>query len=295
MQRRIANFLSDLRKGIGQSKLSKHIESVILIGSASRGEWIAGESDIDLLVVTKDDRRRHEVELFFGRLIGRLGKKHRLMLEKTTTIERRHEKRIVGTIMKLETLFNFGVPYTVVSYKDYNFLKNRIESPKIQLLATFVGSLNTYLLAIKQTGRTVYGKDLLGLINVRLSYWDRVHMAMQQCYIILASALLLPFDCKYSVKHAMKATLYQEELDLLFSGNKIRGYLKDRKVFDRLFTGSQFMIRHLKKTLDYRCNHNKMEPTKHEAARYILDTIRFIRESNKRLDGLGGQLGARIS
>jgi len=53
MQKVISLFVSDFRKEIINNRHKKSILSAILLGSAAKGEFVAGESDIDMIVIVK--------------------------------------------------------------------------------------------------------------------------------------------------------------------------------------------------------------------------------------------------
>ncbi len=283
MQGRINRFVRDFRSAVGRSRYRKNIVSAVLLGSAARGEFIKGESDVDIIIVVRRKDDKKPVTDFMGKLIYRLNKKHQLMLEETCTDRKKYSNEILNIILKIEASAFFGVPFYVISYDEYDFLKNRINSPRIWFLATFLGSLNSLLLSIKDTGKIIYGKNLLKLIDVRLTFADRVKINMQEVAVIGASLLVLLFSPKLAVKHAVKASLYQEEFDLILLHRHMHGYVKDRKKFESLFTGNRFAIAHLRKALHYRKNYDKLHVSRHGAAIFVMSTIKFLAENDRML------------
>ena len=286
MQKEIRRFVEDIKTNVKKSPHKSKIISIVLLGSAARGEWIKGESDVDIIIVVKQNKYKDEVTGFFGNLLNRLNKKHKLDLEETTTVGKKHNNALINGIMKAEAFVFFGVPFYVVSLDDYDFFRNKIKDPRVWFLATFLGSINTFLISVKNTAKVIYGKDILKQIHVKITFFDRFMVNLEQFYIILASLLILPFDQKMALKHAMKATIYQEELDLLFIGKHTRGYLKDQKLFDKIFIGSRFLKNHLRKTLYYRVNFKKIDLSKKEVSDYIWSTVTFLKENNRELDRL---------
>ncbi|MEK6888349.1 MAG: nucleotidyltransferase domain-containing protein [Candidatus Aenigmatarchaeota archaeon] len=276
MQTEIRNFSRDLKKEVNASKYKKEIVTIVLLGSAARGEFIKGESDIDFIVVVKSSKSKRTVTKFISRVLNKLNKRYDLRLEETCTDREKYKNEILTMITKLEALTFFGVPFYVISMEDYDFFRNKISSPRIWFLGTFLGSLNEFLISVKDTGKVIYGKNLLKLINVKLDFSDRIKVIMEQGLILFASVLIFPFNTKLSLKHAVKASLYQEEFDLLFLQKHLKGYVKDTKTFNAVFSDNKFFVNHLKKTIYYRKNYGRIRVSRAECAKFIGSTMRFI-------------------
>ncbi len=241
MQRVIKNFSNDLAKDVRKSRFRNSIISIVLLGSAARGEWIRGESDVDFIVVSRDKKDKKPVTAFMSKVLKKLDKRYRLRLEETCTDMKKHDNEILKAIFKMESSVFFGVPFHVISYDEYDFMKNKIRDPKIWLLATFLGSMNSFLPNIRETGKTIYGRDLLKEIKTKISFSDKIKICMQQSGLLLTAMLLLPFNAKL----ALKASLYQEEFDLLLLHKHLKGY-------------------------------NKIKPDTAEAAHFILSSMKFV-------------------
>ena len=218
MQKPIQRFLKDLKTQIRKTAYNKRIVSVVLLGSAAQGEWIRGESDIDMIIVVKTNDDKKPISEFFQLLMKKLNKKHRLKLEDTTAIYKKYKNPVIAAFMKIEESTLIGRPYYIISLDDYDFIKNKIKDPRVWFLATFVGPLNIFLLSLKRTGKTIYGKNLLKYIDVKVSSFERFKLGVSQAYFILASLIMLPFNSKLALKHSIKATLHQEEDGLLLLG-----------------------------------------------------------------------------
>ncbi len=77
-------FLCDLMESLN-SRFRGEIVSVILFGSAARGEFIKGKSDVDIIVIcsTRDSNMKNKIKKFVGREILRLSKIYDMNFENT--------------------------------------------------------------------------------------------------------------------------------------------------------------------------------------------------------------------
>lgn len=238
-----------------------------------RAGWVRGESDVDFIVVVKNKQSKKQVEKFFGRLLEKLDKKHNLQLEKATT-NRKSRGAVVNFVFRLESSAFLGVPFYVVSQDEFELSRNRVNSTKMKFLATFVGSLNTFLVSLRRTALTIYGKNLLQDIKTYMSFSDKVRLFVQQMWIMAMAFLLLDFDKKLALKHAVKASLYEEEFFLLMRHLKIHGYKKDTDLFKEHMDKKD--ASHLSKALSYRKSYNQINPAKDDVRKFLHDTMSFI-------------------
>src|SRR3989344_6495779 len=276
MQPIIEKFASDIRREIRKSRFRSQVVSIVLLGSAARGEFIKGESDIDFIVVVRRNSQKKAVTKFVSQVLNRLDKKLDMHLKETCSDRNDYHNEILNIIMRLESSVFFGVPFYTISLEDYDFFRNRIQNPKIWFVATFLGSLNQFLLNVKDTGKTIYGRDLLKLVSVRLTHWDKAKIFGEQMLVMLAGGLVFPFSSKLGLKHFIKSSLYQEEFDLLFLHRHLKGYVRDRKVFCGAFSSDRKFVRHLKKSIDYRLNYKTINPGRSETLKYMTETFFFI-------------------
>jgi len=176
--------------------------------------------------------------------------------------------------MKLESFFFLGVPFFVFSKDELDLAKMRTSIPKIQFMFLF-GSIRQFLKSVKDTGKIIYGKDLLRDVKLSPSFSDKLKLFFEPFYFLSLSMIVLPFDRKLAMKHAMKISLYEEEFDMFLLGKKMKGYNKDFKNYKK-FVHLTSGTKHLEKTLKYRKNYNKMRPMTGEAFSYILGSYRFV-------------------
>ena len=276
MQQIIEKFTTGLKKTVQNSRYRNQIVSIVLIGSAARGEFIKGESDIDFIVVVRKNSQKKAVTKFVSGVLNRLDEKLDMRLKETCTDRSDYHNEILKMIMRIESSVFFGVPFYTISLEDYDFFRNRIQNPKVWFVATFLGSLNQFLLNVKDTGKTIYGRNLMKLVSVRLTHWDKAKIFGEQMLVMLAGVLVFPFNSKLALKHFIKSSLYQEEFDLLFLHRHLKGYVRDRKVFCGAFSSDRKFVRHLKKSIDYRLNYKTINPGRSETLKYMTETFFFI-------------------
>ena len=276
MQQIIEKFTTGLKKTVQNSRYRNQIVSIVLIGSAARGEFIKGESDIDFIVVVRKNSQKKAVTKFVSGVLNKLDKKLDMRLKETCTDRNDYHNEILKMIMRIESSVFFGVPFYTISLEDYDFFRNRIQNPKVWFVATFLGSLNQFLLNVKDTGKTIYGRNLMKLVSVRLTHWDKAKIFGEQMLVMLAGVLVFPFSSKLALKHFIKSSLYQEEFDLLFLHRHLKGYVRDRKTFCGAFSSDRKFVRHLKKSIDYRLNYKTINPGRSETLKYMTETFFFI-------------------
>lgn len=284
MQKFMRSFVADFRKAVENSNYKDDIVSVVLFGSAARGSFVKGHSDVDIIVITKDGRSKEEIQDYMRSLVSRLNKKHNLFLEKTCSDEKKFNNAVLNTVLRMESFFLWGVPIYVLPQTEFDLVKKRVKDPKIWVLVEFLGSLNQFLASLKNTAVTIYGENLIKEIrDVNLSMFDRVKLTLQPYYLLFLSLLIVAFDARLAMRHAIKACLMESESDLMWLNEKIGSYQKDEHLYEKLFTGKDFEIRHLRKTMELRAHAHKMDVKKSQAFDYIVESYRFVASSHAAL------------
>ncbi|MBI3190315.1 nucleotidyltransferase domain-containing protein [archaeon] len=286
MQFIIKNFIRDFKHMVEKSKFNKSVISIVLLGSAARGEFIKGESDIDFIVIVKSSSDKMPVTKFVSKCLEKLNKRHNLKLEETCLDRKKYDNKILNMIIKIEAATFFGTQFYVISLNDYDFFKNKISDPRLWLIATFLLPINQFLLNVKDTGITVYGKNLIKLIDARMAFSDKIKIIVDQYLILIGSSLMLPFNPKLALKNALKASLNREEFDLMFLHKHLSGYKKDRKAFESVVSDDAEAIKHIRKALNYRKNYNRITVSHDEATKFISDTYSFVFNSLRKMGSL---------
>ncbi|MDP2974054.1 MAG: nucleotidyltransferase domain-containing protein, partial [Candidatus Diapherotrites archaeon] len=69
-QLKVEAFLQEFVSALAE-KHAKDIDFILLFGSAARGEFVLGKSDVDLIIQVKSDEKRKEVEAFAEKVFWR--------------------------------------------------------------------------------------------------------------------------------------------------------------------------------------------------------------------------------
>ena len=277
MQRALQGFIRDFRNGTKKSRYRDYIVSVILFGSAARESFVLGQSDVDIIVVAKDEKHTAKIQRFMRDLIKRLNKKHKLLLETTCSDERKFKNSALNAVLGLESFFLYGVPVYVLSQDKFDIVKRRVCDAKLWFLLTFVGSLSEFLKSIKQTGKVVYGKNLIkGITAVKFGVFDQIKMMLQPYYLLVLGLAVLPFDPKLALKHAIKASFLESEFDLMLLHKHLKSYRKDEMAYERSFNHYKFNVNHMKKTFTLRERFNTLKITRPECISYMIRSCAFV-------------------
>jgi hypothetical protein len=149
---------------------------------------------------------------------------------------------------------------------------------------TFIGTLSEFLKSLKDTAKVIYGEDLLKDIkDVEFSMFDKIKLTLEPYYLLLLATIISPFNAKFALKHAIKASVLESEFDLMWLHEKLSDYRSDEKLYEKLFKGHDFEIKHLRKTMELRANIYKLDITKAHAWSYIMDSYRFVSSSHAAL------------
>ncbi|HLC67628.1 MAG TPA: nucleotidyltransferase domain-containing protein, partial [archaeon] len=98
MQPIINKFASDLRREIKKSRFRNQVVSIVLLGSAARGEFIKGESDIDFIVIVKKNSQKKEVTKFVSGVLNKLDKRLDTHLKETCSDRNDYHNDILNMI-----------------------------------------------------------------------------------------------------------------------------------------------------------------------------------------------------
>lgn len=272
----LREFLADMIFKITQ-KFDDEIVSIALFGSAATKEWIKGKSDIDFIIVTQHRNAKKAVENSVNRILQELDRKHGLHLVQTCSVFIRHDNPILNFLYRIESVLMFGKPFYVFSLDQIAFDRGTIADSRIRLVTMIFDPLNIFLAKMKQTGVTMYGKDLLEGIHFSTSTIDKIRVAMAPLWLVVMSLISFPVDESFAMRHAIKATVWACE-DMLFAlGFRLSTARQESRQIEDIFRNRKINLEHLKKTMILKnMSITKMNANKGFVAEYILNTIAFI-------------------
>jgi predicted nucleotidyltransferase len=268
-------FVKNLVSSIIQ-EYNDEIVSIALFGSAATQEWKKGKSDVDFIVVIKNEKRRKKVEDSINNILIRLDKKHDLKLVQTCSTFVKHRNPLVNFLYRIEDAVTFGKPFFVFSLDQIKFENETIADARIRFISAVFDPLIIFLAKMKQTGVTIYGQNLIKRIHYHASFLKKIRIAMAPLWVLLMGLISFPLDEKFALKHSVKATLWACEDSLFALDRPLSNTYKEANMIMDIF-GESINITHLKRTLILKQTGNQESIiSKGFVAKHILQTTSFI-------------------
>lgn len=213
-QKLVERFIREIVKEITK-KFGKEIDFVILYGSAARGEFVKGVSDIDLLVQTKTQKSVRPVKEYSTKVFWKLNRKYRLGFEKACSI-RKSENLLAKILDKLENQAQLYTPLFVFGPGDIDWEHGKILKKDLVLGANLIASQGAIFYKFKQEGKVYYGRDIRKIISPQMSFWERYKNILIPQHLVFAALLIFLILPKRAVKYCNKAVLYQIDSALMY-------------------------------------------------------------------------------
>ena len=201
----LAEFVSELGKSAGDD-----IDFILLFGSAARGEFILGKSDVDLIIQTKSNAAVRRVERFAESLFWQLDEKHGMQFKKVLSTGA-SEGILEESIKFLEKQVRLYKPFEVFGPNDIDWSEGLIRRPDLLPGAILVASQLTLLYKMKHEGKILFGRDIRPEINPRFTWWERLKAIMVPQSIAFASFVLALAMPQKATGYAVKALFYEVE------------------------------------------------------------------------------------
>jgi len=227
-QQIIDKFLVELTEKVATT-YGDHIDFIILFGSAARGEFKRGVSDIDLVIQLKDGEKFKQVEDLATEVFWQLDKKYHTEFEKVLSTVK--SKDIVdGWFKKVEETGHLYVPIFVFPPGWIDWERGRFTRPLWRSAAIFFIHQAFILKRFKEEGKILWGRDIRPYIHPNINFWERWKAIQIPFWISLFSILILPISRQKALKYSTKAVLY--ELDSALDFVDSRAKAKEEKVAD---------------------------------------------------------------
>ena len=235
-QQPIQNFLKELSEKL-EKIFKKNLDFILLFGSAARGEWKKGVSDVDLIIQVKTQKDISNVKTYTDKIFWELDKKHKTELKKVCSTG--DEKDKIKTLIKQTKLY---VPYEVFGPKDIDWIKGKIKRKDLMLGAKLVASQAMLFTKMKKEGKILQGRDIRKIIKVKITLWEKFKAILIPFYISFCSILCVLFLPKISLKMSDKAIVYSLESTLFFLNKPFGKNIKD--TFEKLKRETREKIRY---------------------------------------------------
>ena len=201
----LEEFVSGLVNSIGED-----IDFILLFGSAARGEFILGKSDVDLIIQTKSDEAIRRVERFAESLFWRLDEKHGMQFKKVLSTGA-SEGILEESIKFLEKQARLYKPFEVFGPNDIDWSRGEIKRLDLVPGAVLVASQLTLLYKMKHEGKILFGRDIRPEINPRFSWWEKLKAILVPQSIAFSSLILALILPQKATGLAVKALFYEVE------------------------------------------------------------------------------------
>lgn len=224
VQRFLKEFTSKLTK-----KFKKEIDFVILFGSAARGEWKRGVSDVDLIIQVKKQEYISAVKDYAETIFWELDKKYDTKFREVCSTADGKDK--IKGILKKTKLY---VPFEVFGPEDIDWRKGKIKKKELLLGANLIASQAMLFKKMKYEGKILYGRDVRKSIRFKTNRWEKFKAIMIPFYMAVISSLTALIIPQMSLKFANKAVIYSIESILFFLDRPIgRGLEKATEEWER--------------------------------------------------------------
>ncbi|MCK6462325.1 MAG: nucleotidyltransferase domain-containing protein [Candidatus Pacebacteria bacterium] len=227
----IDNFVRELSDNVGR-KFNDDIDFIILYGSAARGEFVKGASDIDLLIQTKSDGNVEEIKNYATEIFWKLDEKYGTEFQKVCAKE---AKTGVEKVFKsIESKTPLFAPLFVYGPNDLDWVNGKVLKKGVALGANLFASQYSVFLNFKRDGKVYWGRDITREIKVQGTGWEKLKGILIPQYFSIVSLIMWPFPVlwKKGVKYAIKAVLYDVDAVLIYLDRIEKSKLEDKiKIF----------------------------------------------------------------
>lgn len=228
-QPRVEAFLRDFVAGLKEG-FERDLDFVLLFGSAARGEFVLGRSDVDLIIQVKEDAKVKPVGAFAERLFWRLDKKHGTMLRKvcSTGIGKSLLENALKAVEKQARLYK---PFEVFGPRDIDWNRGMIKRLDLMPGAILVASQLTLLYKMKHEGKILFGRDIRKEIRPRFTPWEKLKSIWVPQSIAFAAIIISLALPKKAVGYAVKAVFFELESAGIVLHNRIPEKEKQKRQF----------------------------------------------------------------
>lgn len=245
----VSAFLDEFARALA-AKFPEDLDFILLFGSAARGEWRAGVSDVDLIIQAKSAEAAPRIDRFAERLFWRLDKKHGTMLRQVCSTKRR------GALSRLEKKVRLYKPFEVISPRDIDWENGNLSLRTMGAFA-LVAPVTQFAKKVRREGKILYGRNILKEMKIRESFADTLKSMLVPYLLSLAAipvALALP---DRGLKYSIKAVLYGIDNQLSLAGGDYQRKTRLNILILRSELGELFSVRLAHEALMARRNFEK--------------------------------------
>jgi predicted nucleotidyltransferase len=271
-QKLVGLFLRDFVKRLAK-RYGSEIDFIILYGSAARGEFIRGVSDIDLTIQLRRQKSVPSVKQHAEKLFWEMDRKHKTLFRKVCSAKK--PRKLMGKIIKeFEKHTGIYVPIFVFGPDDIDWKNGRYLKKEYKFGAVFFAPAASVFYKLKTEGKILYGRDIRPCIKPKITLWERFKTIMVPFWLSWGAAFIVNFSPKKAVKNASKAVLYEVDAALFYL-DYLKTTAKQKKF--RELSEFKFRINRLARFLELNLDikYNALNPKKFDI---IEDALKYKRE-----------------
>jgi predicted nucleotidyltransferase len=210
----VDDFLRDFAE-----KLSTEydIDFILLFGSAARGEWRRGISDVDMIIQIVRQEDKEDVRKAAEEIFWELDKRHQTEFRKVCSISAEEDEPLLErAIKKGQSTARLYAPFEVLGPEDVDWERGELKGSLLRLGADLVAPKFLLFIKMKTEGKVIYGRDITRVINPQVSWFDRVKAILVPHHLSFFSFLVSLFLPKMAARMATKAAIYSVESCLCY-------------------------------------------------------------------------------
>lgn len=211
-QEMVWQFIHEFRDRL-VTNFSNLMDFIIIYGSAVRGEFVPGKSDVDILIQIFKKEDKVMIEKVATEIFWELAKKYPVLeFEKSLSISEEKKNNFFTQLLEKAEKANFlYVPVFVFVQGEIDWKNGELhtDNPLLKAGQKLLVPQRTVFLRFKQEGKILFGRDVRKQIKVHLTWWDRLRLGFVPqllSFIGFLIALMIPGKAR---SYSVKALLYQ--------------------------------------------------------------------------------------
>ena len=267
------------------ARYKNQIISIVLFGSATTSEWIRGKSDIDCIILIKNNKLAKEIERFLYDTLLNLDKKYDLMLSDTCTVYKKAQNHLLNAVLKVEKFSMFGKPFYVLSEDQIDLRHARITATddlKVYVGTHVIASIDLFFHRIKSTGKILYGKDITKEFPSTIPTLEKFKASFNAVLLLVASMVIFPIDSKFAFQHAVKANFWACDNALFALERPLSNAESEINEIKEIFSDTAAKnnqvidVNHLQMSLQYKKYQVPSNLSRPFIFKYIVKTVKFV-------------------
>lgn len=230
---------------VGEFK--EKIDFIIIYGSAARGEFVPGKSDVDILIQVFEKADQFLVQNRANELFWKIAEQYpELQFQQSLSIANNKKAGFIEEILeKIEQKSLLYVPVFVFVKGQIDWVNGKLSSDDalITIGQHLLIPQRSVFLRFKQEGIILYGRDIRKEIQVRLRLIDRFRIGAAPQVLSFTALSISPVSSQKAQNYAVKALLYQIDglltaLDRYKKMDQLEKITENEKILLQEFTES---------------------------------------------------------